>query len=172
VLGAAFDAGVTLFDTADAYGCGTAERLIGENLSHHRDEITIVSKWGYMVNEDTRQLEGSNAAPAYINRALEASLRRLCTDHLDLYLLHLSDLPIDQANNLLGTLADLVKAGKIRGYGWSTDDPMRAAAWVGQPAFAALEFEINVVRDAPELVELCDHHGCPRSREGRSVPAC
>ena len=157
VLAAAFDAGITLFDTADAYGCGTAERLIGENLAQHRDEITLVSKWGNVINEATRQLEGTNSTPAYDHNALDASLRRLRTDHLDLYLLHLSGLPAAEANDLVGTLVDLVDAGKIGGYGWSTDDPALAAAWIGQPGFSAIEFEINVVRDAPELVELCEH---------------
>ena len=166
VLVAAFDAGITLFDTADAYGCGTAERLIGENLSQHRDEITIVSKWGNVINEESRQLEGTNSTPGYVHRALDASLRRLRTDHLDLYLLHLSGLPAAEANELVGTLGDLVEAGKIGGYGWSTDDPALAAAWIGQPGFAAIEFEINVVRDAPELVDLCDHRGLPGLARG------
>ena len=159
VLRAAFDAGITLFDTADAYGCGTAERLIGEALAAHRDEIAIVSKWGNVIDEATRQLVGSDSTPTYVRNALDASLRRLRTDHLDLYLLHLSGLPTDEANELLGTLGELVAAGKIRGYGWSTDDPAHAAAWLGQPGFEAIEFEINVVRDAPALVDLCDRHG-------------
>ena len=159
VLAAAFDSGITLFDTADAYGCGTAEQLIGENLAQHRDEITLVSKWGNVINEETRQLEGTNSTPAYVHNALDASLRRLRTDHLDLYLLHLSGLPVAEANDLVGTLVDLVDAGKIGGYGWSTDDPALATAWIGQPGFTAIEFEINVVRDAPELVELCEHRG-------------
>ena len=160
-LRAAFDGGITLFDTADAYGCGTSERLIGEALGSRRDEITLVSKWGNVIDEETRQIVGSNASPAYIRTALEASLRRLRTDHLDLYMLHLSGLPVAEANEMLATLQDLVAEGKIGAYGWSTDEPDLAAAWVGQPGFGAIEFEINVVRDAPDLVALCDEHALP-----------
>lgn len=158
VLRAAFVAGITLFDTADSYGCGAAERLIGDTLVAHRDEIVLVSKWGNLIREDTRHIVGFDPSPGYVRPALEASLRRLRTDHLDLYLLHLSGLPTDQANELLPTLQDLVAEGKIRAYGWSTDEPELAAAWVGQPGFAAIEFEENVVRDAPALVGVCEEH--------------
>lgn len=161
VLRAAFDAGVTVFDTADAYGTGTAERLIGEALGTVRDQIAIVSKWGNVIDEDARQLVGTDSTPEYLRQALEASLARLQTDRLDLYLLHLSGLPIDEANDLLGTLQDLVNEGKIGAYGWSTDEPELAAAWVGQPGFGAIEYEANVVRDAPDLIEISEHHQLP-----------
>lgn len=161
VLRAAFDAGITVFDTADAYGAGTAERLIGEALSPVRDEIAIVTKWGNLIDEGSRQLVGADASPGYVRRALDASLGRLRTDRVDLYLLHLSGLPATEAEELLGTLHDLVGIGKIGAYGWSTDDPQLAAAWIGRPGFGALEFEANVVRDAPDLVALCDANELP-----------
>ncbi|GHJ39696.1 aldo/keto reductase [Streptomyces sp. TS71-3] len=166
VFRAAFDSGITLYDTADAYGTGTAERLIGETLSGKRDEITLVSKWGNIIDEDARQLTGQDATPGYVRQALEASLRRMRTDRLDLYLLHLSGLPVAEADELLGTLQDLVAEGKLRAYGWSTDEPDLAAAWVGKPGFGGLEFEINVVHDAPALVELCESHGVPALARG------
>lgn len=156
VIQAAFDVGITVFDTADAYGTGTAERLLGRALSGHRDEVAIVSKWGNTIDERGRQLIGQDASPGYVRRALEASLRRLDTDHLDAYLLHLSGLPAAQAADLLGTLQQLVDEGLIRSYGWSTDDPDLAASWVGQPGFRLLEFEANVVRNAPELVTIAE----------------
>ncbi|MFL4908201.1 aldo/keto reductase [Streptomyces sp. MMS24-I2-30] len=166
VFRAAFDSGITLYDTADAYGTGTAERLIGETLSGKRDQITLVSKWGNTIDEEARQLTGQNAAPGYVRAALQASLRRLRTDHIDLYLLHLSGLPVSEAAELLGTLQELVVEGGIRAYGWSTDDLELAAAWQGQPGFGGLEFEINVVHDAPALVELCETHGVPGLARG------
>ncbi len=166
VVRAALDAGITLFDTADAYGAGTAERLLGEVLARHREEVTVVSKWGNTIDETTRQLTGQDPTPGYLRTALEASLRRLRTDHLDLYLLHLSGLPAAQAADLLGTLQGLVTAGSIRGYGWSTDDPALAAAWAGQPGFRALEFEVNVVRDAPALIAVCEAHHLPALARG------
>jgi len=169
VFRAAYDSGITLYDTADAYGTGTAERLLGETLSGtpgKRDRITLVSKWGNTIDEEARQLTGQNATPEYVRQALAASLGRLRTDHLDLYLLHLSGLPVAEASELLGTLQDLVTEGSIRAYGWSTDDPELAAAWVGQPGFGGLEFEINVVHDAPELVALCESNGIPGLARG------
>lgn len=156
VIQAAFHAGITLFDTSDAYGTGTAERLLGQGLSGHRDEVTIVSKWGNTIDEPRRQLTGQDSSPGYVRRALTASLRRLDMEHLDAYLLHLSGLPAAQAADLLGTLQQLVGEGLIRGYGWSTDDPELAASWIGQPDFRLLEFEANVVRNAPELVTLAE----------------
>jgi aryl-alcohol dehydrogenase-like predicted oxidoreductase len=161
VLRAAFDAGITVFDTSDAYGAGTAERLIGETLCTVRDQVAIVTKWGNLIDEPNRQLIGVDPSPAYIRAALEASLARLRTDHVDLYLLHLSGLPATEAEDLLGVLQELVAEGKIGAYGWSTDDPALATAWVGQPGFGSIEFEANVVNDAPDLVTICDDHELP-----------
>lgn len=158
VLRAAFDAGITVFDTADAYGAGMSERLIGETLQTVRDQIALVTKWGNIVDEPNRQLVGIDPSPAYVRTALDASLARLRTDHVDLYLLHLSGLPADHAADLLAVLQELVVEGKIGAYGWSTDAPALAAAWVGQPGFGAVEFEANVVNDAPDLVTICDDH--------------
>ena len=107
VLRAAFDAGITLYDTADAYGAGAAEPLIGQTLSARRDEITLISKWGNTIDEGARQLTGQDPSPAHVRQALEATLRRLRTEHLDLYLLHLSDLGADVAEQLLGSLQEL-----------------------------------------------------------------
>jgi aryl-alcohol dehydrogenase-like predicted oxidoreductase len=161
VLRAAFDAGITVFDTADAYGAGTAERLIGDTLHTVRDQVAIVTKWGNVVDEPNRKLVGVDPSAAYVRISLEASLGRLRTDHVDLYLLHLSGLPANQASGLLGVLQELVVEGKIGAYGWSTDDPALAATWVGQPGFGAIEFEANVVNDAPDLVTICDDHELP-----------
>ena len=158
VLRAAFDAGINVFDTADAYGAGTAERLIGETLNTVRDQVAIVTKWGNIVDEPNRQLVGVDPSPSYVRAALEASLTRLRTDRVDLYLLHLSGLPASQAEDLRGVLQELVAEGKIGAYGWSTDDPSLAATWIGQPGFGAIEFEANVVNDAPDLVTICDDH--------------
>ncbi|MER7901531.1 aldo/keto reductase [Streptomyces sp. NPDC096046] len=166
VFRAAFDSGITLYDTADAYGTGTAERLIGDTLAGKRDQITIVSKWGNTIDEEARRLTGQNATPSYVREALTASLRRLRTDYLDLYLLHLSGLPVAEAEELLGTLQDLVTEGSIRAYGWSTDEPELAAAWVGQPGFGGLEFEINVVHDSPALVDICERNDIPGLARG------
>lgn len=166
VLRAAFDAGITVFDTADAYGAGTAERLLGQALGDVRDEIAIVSKWGNVIDEANRCLTGTNATPDYVTAALEASLTRFGTERIDLYLLHLSGLPADEAALLLDTLQELVAGGKIGAYGWSTDDPDLAATWLGQPGFGAVEFEANVVHDPVELISLADSHHLPALARG------
>ena len=157
-LRAAFDSGITVFDTADAYGAGEAERLVGEALGSVREEIAIISKWGNVVDEPGRQLLGTDASPGYVRTALEASLRRLGTEHVDLYLLHLSGLPVAEAESLLSPLQRLLEDGLIGAYGWSTDEPELAAAWLGQSGFGAVEFEINALRDAPALVAVSEAH--------------
>ena len=159
VLHAALDAGITLFDTADAYGTGHAERLLGAAVKGRRDDVVLVSKWGNTYYEDARQLTGIDPSPAYVRRALDASLRRLDTEWVDVYLLHLADLPIEQAGELTATLDDLVAEGRIRAYGWSSDDVDRVASWAGRPGCAATEFELNVLNDAPALVEICETEG-------------
>jgi aryl-alcohol dehydrogenase-like predicted oxidoreductase len=91
-----------------------------------------------------------------VRRALGASLRRLATDWIAVYLLHLAVLPIDQAAALTATLDDLVDEGRIHTYGWSSDDVDRVASWAGRPRCAATEFELNMLNDAPALVDLCE----------------
>ena len=161
IVRAGFDAGVTVFDTADAYGAGTAERLVGEALMSVRDEVAIVTKWGNVIDEPNRQLVGTDPSPGYVRSALDASLNRLRTDHVDLYLLHLSGLPAAQAGELLGVLRELVEVGKVGAYGWSTDDPELAQSWLSEPGFGAIEFEANVTQDATQLIAICDSNGLP-----------
>jgi aryl-alcohol dehydrogenase-like predicted oxidoreductase len=158
VLDAALDAGITLFDTADAYGTGHAERLLARAVAGRRDRVVIATKWGNTIAEEQRQLTGVDASPAYVRTALDASLRRLDTDWIDLYLLHLSDLPVAEAQDLIAVLEDLVDEGKIRSYGWSSDDAGRVASWAGQRGCAGTEFELNVLNDASDLVALCEAH--------------
>ncbi|MGK5739670.1 aldo/keto reductase [Micromonospora sp. URMC 103] len=155
----ALDLGVTLFDTADTYGAGHSERVLGRALAGRRDEAVIATKWGYTFDEATRQATGEDASPAYLRRAVTASLRRLDTDRIDLYQLHLADLPLPRAEALIGTLEDLVAEGLIRSYGWSTDRPDRAAAFAHDAAGAtAVQHALSVLRDAPEMLGVCEKH--------------
>ncbi|MFC0509310.1 aldo/keto reductase [Micromonospora costi] len=155
----ALDLGVTLFDTADTYGAGHSERIIGRALAGRRNEAVIATKWGYTFDEATRQATGEDASPAYLRRAVTASLRRLDTDWIDLYQLHLADLPLSRAEALIGTLEELVAEGLIRAYGWSTDRPDRAAAFGhGAPGATAVQHALSVLRDAPELLAVCEKY--------------
>ncbi|MEU8300115.1 aldo/keto reductase [Micromonospora sp. NPDC048909] len=155
----ALDLGVTLFDTADTYGAGHSERILGRALAGRRDAAVIATKWGYTFDEATRQATGHDASPAYLRRAVTDSLRRLGTDRIDLYQLHLADLPVPRAEALIGTLEELVADGLIRAYGWSTDRPDRAAAFgPGAAGATAVQHNLSVLRDAPELLAVCDKY--------------
>ncbi|MEU7997281.1 aldo/keto reductase [Micromonospora sp. NPDC049060] len=155
----ALDLGVTLFDTADTYGAGHGERVLGRALAGRRDEAVIATKWGWTFDEATRQATGEDPSPAYLRRAVAHSLRRLGTDRIDLYQLHLADLPVPRAEALVGTLEDLVAEGLIRAYGWSTDRPDRAAAFGRDARHAtAVQHTLSVLRDAPELLAVCDKY--------------
>src|ERR1700728_3214889 len=89
----ALELGITFFDTADFYGAGHSEEVLGKALAGHRDEVVIATKFGYTFDTGRRENTGEDASPAYIRRACLASLRRLGTDRIDLHQLHLQDLP-------------------------------------------------------------------------------
>lgn len=125
----ALDLGITFFDTADTYGAGHSERVLGRALGKRRDDIVLATKWGNVFDEDTRTLTGSDHTPEYARCALTASLERLGTDHIDLYQLHLSDLEPGHAAELRDLCEEFVREGLIRAYAWSTDDPARAAVF-------------------------------------------
>ncbi|MFD3589138.1 aldo/keto reductase [Streptomyces sp. NPDC058683] len=150
----ALDLGVTFFDTADTYGTGHSERVLGRALGRRRDEVVVATKWGNVFDEETRTLTGSDDSPAYVRRALTASLRRLGTDHVDLYQLHLGDADPARAAELRDVCEELVAEGLIRAYGWSTDDPARAAVFAKGPHCAAVQHTLNVLQDAPELLQV------------------
>ncbi|WP_329109224.1 aldo/keto reductase [Micromonospora sp. NBC_01699] len=159
VVRRALELGVTFFDTADTYGAGHSERVLGRALAGRRDEAVIATKWGNTFDEQTKQATGPDWSPAHLRRAAEASLRRLGTDRIDLYQLHLNDLAIELAEPLLGTLEDLVAEGKIRWYGWSTDFADRAEAWaLGGRHTTAIQHSFSVLQDSPEVLAVCEKH--------------
>lgn len=154
------EGGVSFFDTASSYGAGHSEVVLGGALRGRRDQVVIASKWGYTFDESARTAVGSDDSVAYIRRCLEGSLRRLDTDYVDIYQLHINDLPINQAIDMIPALEELVAEGKLRAYGWSTDDPERAEAFAeaGQHV-ATAQFDMSALRDAPGMVEVCEAAG-------------
>lgn len=156
---AAVDAGVTLFDTADVYGCGHSERMLARALPRDRGEILLATKFGYTYDEATKESPGSDASPAYIRRACEASLRRLRVEAIDLYQFHLGDHPLDQARDVLATLEDLTREGKIRSFGWSTDDPERAALFASNPHCAAIQLSFNIFDGNAATLQVAERFG-------------
>jgi aryl-alcohol dehydrogenase-like predicted oxidoreductase len=154
----ALDLGITFFDTADVYGAGRSERILGEAIAGRRNEVILATKFGERFDEETGEETDVEVTPEYVVRACEASLRRLGTDTIDLYLFHLRDFPIDRAAAIRDALEDLISAGKIRGYGWSTDDVERAQLFAEGRHCIAIEHRLNVLMDATEMLALCDAH--------------
>ncbi|MEH1057842.1 aldo/keto reductase [Micromonospora sp. CPCC 206171] len=153
----ALDLGVTLFDTASNYGAGHSERVLGRALAGRRDRAVIATKFGNRADERTRRWTGEDGSPAYAVASLEQSLRRLGTDHVDLYQLHINALPASAALDLVDTLEGLVAQGKIRAYGWSTDDPASARSFAeAGPHCAAIQHDESVFKDNAELLTVCD----------------
>ncbi|MFD0003293.1 aldo/keto reductase [Streptomyces sp. NPDC127178] len=152
----ALDLGVTFFDTADTYGAGRSERVLGRALGKRRADVVVATKWGNVFDEETRTLTGADDTVPYARRALTASLKRLDTDYVDLYQLHLSDADPERAAGLRDVCEEFVREGLIRAYAWSTDDPARAAVFAQGEHCAAVQHAANVLRDAPEMFALCE----------------
>ncbi len=152
----AIDRGVTFFDTADVYGAGRAESLLGEAIRGVRQQVVIATKFGELFEEETGKEPEGAVTPEYVEQACENSLRRLSTDVIDLYIFHLRDFPLTQAEEIRDALEDLTSQGKIRFYGWSTDDVERAKLFAKGRHCTAVEHRLNVFMDAPEMLALCD----------------
>jgi aryl-alcohol dehydrogenase-like predicted oxidoreductase len=115
----ALDAGINIVDTADVYSYGESEVIVGKALRDRRDDVVLATKFGLPMNEGPDQ---RGASPRWIRRAVEDSLRRLNTDHIDLYQLHRPD-PATDIDETLAALSDLVRAGKVRAIGTSSFAP-------------------------------------------------
>ncbi|HUV06847.1 MAG TPA: aldo/keto reductase [Spirochaetia bacterium] len=152
----ALDLGITYFDTADVYGAGHSERVLGEALAGRRSEVVISTKFGLTFNEETRQAGEQDGSVEYVRVACQASLRRLNTDYIDLYFLHIGDLDPDRAVSLRDALEEMVKRGLIRSYGWSTDLEDRARLFAEGKGCTAIQSQMNVIEDAPRIVAVCE----------------
>ena len=145
-IGAALDAGVTFFDTAEVYGAHENERLVGEVLEPVRDQVVIATKYGFNVNNG---LDGLNSRPDHIKKVVDGSLQRLRTDHIDLLYQHRLDpeVPIEES---AGAVKELVETGKVRHFGLSEVgvDMIRRAHAV-QPV-TALQSEYSLWWREPE----------------------
>lgn len=154
----ALDLGVTFFDTADVYGCGHSERVLGRALAGRRTQVVIATKFGNVFDEQTRHVTGEGASPAFIRRACEASLERLQTDYIDLYQFHLGRYDLALAAEVRDTLETLVSEGKIRAYGWSTDDPERARFFAGGAHCRAIQQRLNIFEGNADTLAVCEQH--------------
>jgi len=148
VIDATIDSGISFFDTADRYGKGQSEDFLGRALGARRDQIILATKFG-MEMEKGQQ----GASPQYIGEAIEASLRRLKTDRIDLYQLHQPDLKTPIADTL-GALDQLVHAGKVREIGCSNFSVAQireaADAAEGGAHFVSVQNEFSLFHREPE----------------------
>ena len=148
VIDTAIESGVTFFDTADRYGKGQSEDFLGRALGKRRDQIILATKFG-MEMEKGQQ----GASPKYVLEAVDASLRRLRTDRIDLYQLHQPD-PKTPITDTLGALDELVRAGKVREIGCSNFSvaQIREAtdASQGRAQFVSVQNEFSLFHREPE----------------------
>jgi aryl-alcohol dehydrogenase-like predicted oxidoreductase len=148
VIDAAIESGVTFFDTADRYGKGQSEDFLGRALGKRRDEIILATKFG-MEMEKGQQ----GASPKYVREALDASLRRLRTDRIDLYQLHQPD-PKTPITDTLGALDELVRGGKVRQIGCSNFSVAQireaADASQGRAQFVSVQNQFSLFHREPE----------------------
>ncbi len=157
VVDAALDAGVTLFDTADIYGAepGVSETYLGAALGSRRGDVVVATKFGMDARGANGPDDGARGSRRYIHQAVEASLRRLNTDWIDLYQLHEPD-PATPIEETLATLSDLVRQGKVRYVGSSNFDAWQLADadWIARTSgfvpFVSAQNEFNLLHREPE----------------------
>src|SRR5207244_2750079 len=118
VIRTAVERGVTLFDTAEAYGPFTNEELVGEALARHRERVVIATKFGFDITPDGQRRSGLNSRPEHIKQVAEAALKRLKTDVIDLLYQHRVD-PEVPIEDVAGAVKDLIRAGKVKHFGLS-----------------------------------------------------
>jgi aryl-alcohol dehydrogenase-like predicted oxidoreductase len=151
----ALDAGITFFDTADIYGTGHSERILGRALAGRRHQVLVATKFGLTFGEYSGQMTGQDASPAYIHQACEASLRRLNTDYIDVYQFHPGEYDPAEVDPVCETLDRLVAEGKIRYYGWNAD-PDHARIFAERAHCTSTGFGMNMFDDSPEMLAFCD----------------
>lgn len=159
VLNRAIELGINFWDTADIYGNGKNEELVSRVLAPNRDKVFIATKFGFQFNNDGR-VDGFNGSPAYMRQAVEASLKRLKVEVIDLYYAHRID-PNVPVEEMVGAMAQLVKEGKVRYLGLSeaSANSLRKACAVHP--IAALQSEYSILtRDVEkEIIPVCKELG-------------
>jgi aryl-alcohol dehydrogenase-like predicted oxidoreductase len=152
VVNAALDAGINFFDTADIYAKGQSEEFLGRALGPRRDKVVLATKFGMKMDEERK-----GARPEYVRQASEDSLRRLGTDHIDLYQLHQPDPSVPIADTL-GALDELVRAGQVRDIGCSnfSVDQLREAK-----RFVSVQNQYSLIHREPEVAVIpeCERSG-------------
>jgi aryl-alcohol dehydrogenase-like predicted oxidoreductase/DNA-binding transcriptional MerR regulator len=160
----ALEMGANLFDTAANYGCGHSERLLARALEGRRDQAVIATKFGYLVDEQAKSVspydgdEEHGDVASRVREDCEASLKRLNTDYIDVYQLHIWGYDLEKSYQVRDELEELVKQGKIKCYGWSTDRPEAVEAFAEGEHCAVVQQQLNIFDGVPEILDLCDEY--------------
>lgn len=160
-LHTAFDRGLRIVDTSDQYGAGHAETIIARALGEStltRDDIVICTKVGNVCDSSTGDIIGITDNKDDITAAIDASLKRLNTDYLDLVKFHLNRHPVEQSHGVFDAFTDAYQSGKIGGFGWSNDNLAGALAFKDLDGYVAVQHDLNVFSPADEMLNVLEQH--------------
>lgn len=161
IIRKAFDSGVTLFDTAEAYGPFECERILGESIAPFRNKIVIETKFGWNIDQNTgKRLPGLNSRPEHIKEVVEGMLKRLRTDRIDLLYQHRVD-PAIPIEDVVGAIKDLINQGKVLHYGLSEPGPQTVRRAHSIHPVTAIQNEYSLLWRGPEevIIPLCQELG-------------
>ncbi|MES2827478.1 MAG: aldo/keto reductase [Bacteroidota bacterium] len=161
ILRKAYDRGVTLFDTAEAYGPFECERILGEATSSFRNKIVIETKYGWNIDQKTgKRLPGLNSKPEHIKEVVEGMLKRLRTDRIDLLYQHRVD-PTVPIEDVVGAIKNLMAQGKVLHYGLSEPGPKTVRRAHAIHPVTAIQNEYSLLWRGPEetILPLCEELG-------------
>ena len=160
LLRSAVDRGITLFDTAEAYGPFANEELVGEALAPVRDQVVIATKFGFDIAPDGTRRGGTNSRPEHIREVADAALRRLKTDAIDLFYQHRVD-PAVPIEDVAGAVKDLIQQGKVKHFGMSEASAatIRRAHAVQPVTAVQSEYSIWTRDPEPEVLPICEELG-------------
>lgn len=158
-LDAAYANGIRVYDTAAAYGAGLSEELVGKALRGKRDKCIISSKIGYNLIHGTKDVKIYQSPKEVISNLkydAEACLRRLKMDYIDVLFLHVGDYDSHYAEELMHGMERLTDEGKIRSYGWSTDNVELAKLWEKGKGYSSVQINYNITVEAGDMMKLAD----------------
>jgi aryl-alcohol dehydrogenase-like predicted oxidoreductase len=158
VINKALDLGINLFDTAEAYGRGRSEEVLGQALEDYRDDVIIATKFSSVYKSISKIQAKKSSILEKLQEAVDNSLKRLQTDYIDIYQLHSSRQDPDSALLIGECLETLVDEGKIRYYGWSTDDASRAEMFAKGKHCVALQYGLTLTRINTPMAKLCEEN--------------
>jgi aryl-alcohol dehydrogenase-like predicted oxidoreductase len=166
---AAYEKGVSFFDTAEVYGPYTSEQLVGEALAPFRDKVKIATKFGFSIDGTI----GLDSRPEHIKKVIEESLRRLRTDHIDLYYQHRVD-PVVPIEDVAGAIKELIAQGKVLHFGLSEPSAKTIRRAHAVQPVSAIQTEYSIWQREPEngVLRVCEELGigfvpwAPRSEQG------